>query len=103
MGGALKAVTKLAGPIMQVAGMFTPMGAIMQGITKAMQLFKTVTGALKQIAPKAMEKLDQKLEKAQGFMQNAVGKAGNFLQALGQGLQGLGNPPAQANPVNVNV
>ena len=30
MGGALKAVSKLAGPIMSMASMFTPLGPIMQ-------------------------------------------------------------------------
>ena len=86
MGGALKAISKIAGPIMQVASMFTPMGAIMGIVSKGLELFKGISGALKSVAPKAAANLDQKLNKVQNFAQNAIGKANQFLTGVGNAV-----------------
>lgn len=101
MGGALKAVSKLAGPIMQMASMFTPLGPIMQAVNTAMSFAKTLTGALKNIAPKFMEKLDKKLDKAQDFAQKAVGAANQFLNGAAQTAQQVGN--IQVPQINIQL
>lgn len=97
MGGALGGIAKLAGPILQVASMFTPLGPIMQAVNMAMSFAKTIGGALKSMAPKAFGDIDKKLDSAQNFAQKAVGKAQDFLQKLGKGVQDVGQQAQQIN------
>ncbi|MFN3431885.1 MAG: hypothetical protein ACK46X_18285 [Candidatus Sericytochromatia bacterium] len=97
MGGAIK---KLAGPIMSIASMFTPLGPIMNMVKMATSVASTFSNIMKAVAPKAMEKLDQKIQKASDWAQNAVGKAGNFLQSLSQSATALGNSLANFPPTN---
>ena len=78
---------------MQVASMFTPLGPIMQAVNMAMSFAKTIGGVMKAVAPKAMEKLDEKLDKAQNWAQKAVGQANQFLNGLAQGVQAMGQQP----------
>ena len=99
MGGALGALSKLAGPIMQIASMFTPMGAIMSLVSKGLEMFKGISGALKSVAPKAMENVDKKLDKVKDFAAGAAAKANSFLSGLSNAAASLGNTAAPANPV----
>lgn len=101
MGGALKAVSKLAGPIMSMASMFTPLGPIMQMAKMAMSAVQAISGAMKSVAPKAMENVDKKLSKAEEWGTRAMGKANEFLTKLSQGFAQLGAiqfPPAAPAP-----
>ena len=98
MGGALKAISSLAGPIMNMASMFSPVGAIMKGIQMAMGFAKQIGEAVKSVAPNAMKGLDEKIEKAGSWAQKAVGKAQDFLTKVAGGVQALGNAAQPANP-----
>lgn len=101
MGGALKAVSKLAGPIMSIASMFTPLGPIMQMAKMAMTAAQAIGSAMKAVAPKAMDNIDKKLNKVGEWAGNAIGKANDFLTKLSQGVAQLGAiqfPPAAPAP-----
>jgi hypothetical protein len=82
--------------------MFTPLGPIMQGISMALNFAQTIGDAVKQVAPKAMKGLDDKLKKAGDWATKAVDKAHNFLESVGKGVQQLGNDAGKlAQPVPV--
>jgi hypothetical protein len=98
MGGALKAISKIAGPIMQIASMFTPAGAIMSVVSKGLDFLKNIGGALKDVAPKAMANFDKKIDKVKDFATNAVGQANKFLTGVGNAAASLGNDQAAAAP-----
>lgn len=98
MGGVMKAISSIAGPLMNIASAFSPMGLIKKAIETAMSFAKTITGALKSVAPKAMEALDKKLDKAQDWATKATGQANNFLTQVAGGFQALGNAAAQFPP-----
>lgn len=97
MGGVIK---KLAGPIMSIASMFTPLGPIMNMVKMATSMAQTFANVIKGVAPKLGEKLDQKIQKASDWAQNAVGKAGAFVQSLGNTATALGNSLANFPPTN---
>jgi hypothetical protein len=97
MGGVIK---KLAGPLMSIASMFTPLGPIMQAVQMATKVAETFSNVIKGVAPKLGEKLDQKIQKASDWATNAVGKAGAFVQGLGNAATQLGNTLANFPPTN---